>query len=93
MNIACVVPLQDKSGEITANLSQSRGASLRLQIYPAMVAAKKLGHTFRAFSIRRKEDITEFLENQKIDLLMQARKLLLWIEKKKNQNPKKITTL
>ena len=70
MNIICVVPLQDKSGEITANLSQSRGASLRLQIYPAMIAAKKLGHTFKAFSIRTLGDVESLLENHKVDLLI-----------------------
>ena len=70
MNIACICPLQNKSGDITESMQKSHGASVRLQIYPALQAATQQGHNFKAYSIRNKNDIKKYLEIQKIDFLL-----------------------
>ena len=70
MKILCLTPLLNKTGIVTSLLKTGPGASLRLQIYPAMTAAIQRGDDFTAVSIRNLNEINSNLIDLKADLLL-----------------------
>ena len=71
MRITCLIPILNKTGNITDSLNHGGcAASMRLQLRPAYIAAQKRNHSFSVVSYRKKNEIPEDFLNTRNDLLI-----------------------